>query len=109
MEYIEDLSSLKFVPLWNRIKIIDSYKVKKSDFEKVFEIIKTVYNDIDLLKNRTTHSLKMEWAVHNFLYKLKFKPEKTKDVDLDYYVDKSNKLYMILYNILGPLVWVFIK
>ena len=58
-----------------------------------------------VFENRSRFSLKMEWAVHNFLYKIHYKREQTKDVDLDDPCDHPEWIYEIL----GCLVWIFIR
>lgn len=48
----------------------------------------------------------LEWATHNFCYKINFERNRTKDVDLNY---PQEKKVNILYNIVGVLVWLFVK
>lgn len=105
-EYIKDLDELQMFEFWDRIKIYDSYKVRKRDFERVFELIKYRFPNTKLFENRTYFDLKMEWAVHNFLYKLNMYEDRVKDVDLDYVLSKKD---LRRYKILGILSWIFIK
>ena len=86
------------------IHIADSYKVSKHSFKAVL----ATYTDSeaqDVKAHRSTYSLLMEWATHNWLYSLGIARERTKDCDLDYPCDKP----AILYCIIGTLVWLFIK
>lgn len=49
---------------------------------------------------RTNFSMINEWRVHNLLYDLYYKRERTKDIDLDY----PQKWYLKLaYTLLSPL------
>lgn len=89
----------------NNICIIDGAEVKKEQFPVILHIIRRVYDDCEVLNKRTDFSLKMEWAVHCFLYRLGIKRARTKDVDLDYPCDKAEWLYKLI----GCLVWLFIK
>ena len=66
-----------------RINILNSYEIQKSQFIPILEEIKSKYPEHGVW-NRSMKSLEREWAVHNFLYSIGFKKEKTKDVSLDY-------------------------
>lgn len=105
IDYIKDLESLKIYEMWNCVEVIDSYRVRKRDFKKVFEIIKKRFPTSVLFLSRTKFSLKMEWAAHNFLYKLGISESRTKDVDFDYKLSCKDKF---LYNVLGIFSWIFI-
>ena len=86
------------------LTIYDSYKVSKHDFQKTLNSIKAIHGDEPIFE-RCDFSLKMELITHNFLYKLGYKRERTKDADLDIPCDKPEWVYIIL----GILVWVFVK
>lgn len=93
------------------IHITDSYKISKREFHNV--LINREYeahwhnieSEIQVFEHRSRFSLKMEWAVHNFLYAIGYKRAQTKDADLDYPCDKPEWIYCVL----GCLVWIFIK
>lgn len=93
------------------VHIADSYKVSKRDFAFTLEQRERrarqqgITSEIPVFDNRSKFSLKMEWAVHNFLYALHIRREQTKDVDLDYPCDKPEWLYCTL----GIFAWIFIK
>lgn len=81
----------------NRIKIMDSYKI--TDRRKMHEIIYSLqYEHHEIKFNRSNENLVNEWVAHNRLYKWGIKPEKTKDVDLEF---KEPKLNILVYKILG--------
>lgn len=86
-----------------RINIIDSAFVEKKYFERTLGTIKYETKDSPVW-NRTIFSLEMEWAVHNFAYLIGFRKDKAKDVSFEYPCK-----YQILYNIIGVIVWPFIK
>lgn len=89
----------------NNLHIEDSYQVGKRSMDVVLCHIKAIDNEKpSKVWNRSIFSLKMEWAVHNALYALHLFRKQTKDVDLNY----PNK-WEWLYNIIGCLVWVFVK
>lgn len=83
------------------IHITDSAFISKRDFDKELD----KYNDSEVAKHRTRFSLKMEWAVHNFCYTIGYKRKQTKDVDLDW----PCNLPEWIYEIVGCLIWIFIR
>ena len=93
----------------NKLRIVDSYDVKKCDFDIFLDGIKLNEENIgnsSKVWERSRFSLKTEWACHNFLYNIGFKRNRTKDVDLNF----PQKLYeKIIYPIAGVIFWVFIK
>lgn len=88
----------------NNLHIEDSYKIGKRAMGVILTHIKNTAETPSKVWNRSMFSLRMEWAVHNFLYSIGYKRERTADVDLDY----PNKIEW-LYCILGCLVWIFVK
>lgn len=72
-----------FKILENRIKIIDSYKMSKEEFDMVLEEVKKLAPS-HVAFNRTKKSIYLEWYAHNLLYRLGIRKDKTADVDLDY-------------------------
>ena len=80
------------------IHIRDSYKIKsKSKMIEILYAIKHKYPDCKTFL-RNEKSLLSEWRAHNRLYCIGYKRNHTKDVDLEYPV---NKKYEILYRIIG--------
>lgn len=90
----------------NTIHIYDSYIYGKSGFQSRLELIQENYPDCLVFKHRSFWHLKMEWAVHNFLFKLGLWRDRVGDVDLDWPLQKWYR--GILYSILGPVAWLFI-
>lgn len=97
---------MKYYVTTYNVHIEDSYAVRGRDFGSVLsEIEEKEGKRTVVFENRSMFSLKMEWAVHNFLYKINYKRPQTKDVDLDDPSDHPEWLYEIL----GCLVWIFIR
>lgn len=89
----------------SNLKILDSYKVSKKDFEKELNDIKSAEPDYAIWA-RSISGMKKEWATHNWCYRHGIKPSSTKDVDLNY----PQKWYeRIAYACVGTIVWPFIK
>ena len=90
----------------NNTHITDSYKVKNKGV--MFSILMNTRikysNNSDLaIHKRTLDSMVREWRAHNFLYEIKYKRERTKDVDLDinepWYRKTGYFILSLLYNI----------
>lgn len=90
----------------NNIHIYDSYIYSKHGFQSRLKLIQEKYPDCLVFKHRSLWSLKMEWAVHNFLFKLNLWRDQVCCVDLDWPLQKWYR--GILYVLLGPIVWPFI-
>lgn len=82
----------------NNVHIKDSYKVSsKSEMKEMLYAIQYRYPECKTF-NRSYESLISEWRAHNRLYRLKFKRNHTKDVDLNFPL----KWYIeLIYRILG--------
>ncbi len=94
---MEVLSDIIYKILSNRVKIMDSYKIV--DRSKMKDILYAIqHNHPEVKFNRSYDELTNEWVAHNRLYKWNIRPEKTKDVDLQFEESKTNK---IIWNILG--------
>ena len=94
---MEVLSDIVYKVLSNRVKIIDSYKITdRSRMQEIIYAIQHKYPEVQF--DRSYNNLIHEWVAHNRLYKWKIKPEKTKDVDLEF---KESKLKMFIYTLLG--------
>lgn len=90
----------------NNVHIKDSYTVtKRKDIKSTLEDIKQflVDNNITMdnpFNHRSICSMSQEWITHNNLYKLNYKPERTKDVDLNI----PQKWYVKVLYFLGSLI-----
>ena len=90
----------------NNIHIYDSWIYSKHGFQSRLELIHRDHPECKVFDHRCYWSMKMEWATHNFLYNIGYKPERTGDVDLNW----PQKWYMFLaYAITGPVAWLFIR
>lgn len=89
----------------NNIRIPDSYEVSKHGFDAILDYLKLRHPDCEVWK-RSRWSLKAELACHNFLYRIGYKRERTKDTDINHplpwYVEGA-------YIVAGAVVWVFIR
>lgn len=90
---------------YNNLHIKDSYKVHKCQMRKELTKVRDLSSAGEtIVLERSFFSLKMEWICHNFLYKIGYKREQTKDADLDNPCDHPEWMY-----ILGGLaVWGFV-
>ena len=90
---------------YSNINIQNSYRVKTiHDMKKVLYAIRDK-NLSRIVYIRSNFSMINEWRVHNLLYDLHYKRERTADVDLDY----PQKWYIKLaYTLLSPLYLHFI-
>lgn len=73
--------------------------------KRFFDWVLNHHSGNEVLNHRSRFSLKMEWAVHNFLYNIGYNRKQTESVDLDYPCDKPEWVYKLF----GVLVWPFIK
>lgn len=89
----------------NNIKIIDSYKVPKCQFNDILAHLRSTYPELSVW-HRSFASLKLEWACHNAAYSLGYKRNRTADTDLNY---PQSWYERTTYFIMGCLVWLFIK
>ena len=91
----------------NNIHIERSCECSKRSFGTVLTNIRTDYTGkTDVLDHRTDRSMKHEWAVHNALYSLGLFTTRTESCDLEY---PQKHLYALMYNIVGAIVWPFLK
>lgn len=90
----------------SNLHIDNSWKIPGRDFREILNHIKNAERDPFLFKTRNIRGMCLEWATHNFLYKIGFQRERTQDVDLDY---PQKWYYRVLYPITGLLVWMFIR
>lgn len=87
----------------NNIHIENSYLCSKYNMKYMLNLIKKE-NPNHVVFKRSMFSLIMEWTVHNFLYTINYKKDRTKDVDLNYPCDKPEWVYCVL----GIFCWLFI-
>ena len=84
--------------------IFDSYKARKWNMRYILRTIRDdAPCDTEVFK-RSLFSMKMEWICHNFLYRVGYERERTKDVDLDNPCDRPEWEYIVC----GLLVWLFV-
>ena len=88
------------------IKILDSYKLSKREIKLIVDNLVYDYQDNNVIKHRSRYSILSEIYVHNFCYKINIFRERTGSVDINYPI---NKFIELLYKIMGPLCWIFIK
>ena len=88
------------------LHIADSYQIPGRDFREVLKDIHIENPDSFLFKARGVCGMCLEWATHNFLYKIGYQRERTRDVDIDY---PQKWYYKVGYAIAGALVWPFIR
>ena len=73
----------------NNIHIDNSYTIeRRADMKIILQELKEelINNSITMdtpFNRRSTKSMINEWVAHNNLYKLGYKPERTKDVDIN--------------------------
>ena len=89
----------------NNTTIFDSYLVKSPwDMESIIYYIKDETSDEYAINKRNIPGMIYEWRVHNLLYSLGIKRDRTKDVDLN-----INQPWYIkaAYTILSPFYFHF--
>ena len=89
----------------NNTTIFDSYLVKSPwDMESIIYYIKAETSDEYAVNKRNIPGMIYEWRVHNLLYSLGIKRDRTKDVDLN-----INQPWYIkaAYTILSPFYFHF--
>ena len=66
------------------IHIEDSYRVKsKRDMQRILSIVEYASYNRGIFYARSQSSWIREWKAHNFLYKINYKREQVKNVDLN--------------------------
>ena len=90
----------------NNIHIYDSYIYSKDGFRSRLELIREKYPDCQVFNHRSLWHMEMEWAVHNFAFKMGWKVNETGSVDLNVHQAWYIKT---MYAILGPIAWLFIE
>lgn len=90
----------------NNIQILDAYKYSKKEIDNILNFLEFTYPLNTVIKNRTIYSMKMEILTHILFYKLNILKNRTKDVDINYPI---NKFAELLYICLGSIYSVFKK
>ena len=95
-----------YVVGYNDIIIFDSYKVWKCRMRRVLREIRShiLPGECVVFEKRSIFSMKMEWICHNFLYRIGYERERTRDADLDNPCDRPEWQYIVC----GLLVWIFV-
>ena len=88
------------------ITFSDSYKLSKRDIKLIVDRLMQDYVENTVIKNRSRYSILSEIYAHNFCYNLNICRERTRSADVNYPI---NKYAEIVYKILGPICWIFIK
>lgn len=70
------------------VRINESYCLSRSERLEVLCFIVYCCEQKGIACSRTIQSLEAEWIMHNLLYRINYKTESTKDVDLEYIRDK---------------------
>ena len=74
---------MKYKIYADRVKLIDSCFVPKTDFSMELNKIRNFHPSCRLWR-RSENNIRREWASHNLAYSLGINTGKTADVDLDY-------------------------
>lgn len=96
---------MKYKILWNRVKLIDSYLIKKANFYPELCKIRALHPSCRLWK-RSEMSIMREWAAHNWAHALGVNRKKTKDADLNFEQKWYEKLF---YFVIGSIALLVIK
>lgn len=96
---------MKYKILGNRVKLIDSYLIRKADFSKELNKIRNLH-PVCFLWFRSDKSIQREWGAHNLAYALGINRKKTKDADLNFEQKWYEKLF---YFVIGSIALLVIK
>ncbi len=96
---------MKYKILGNRVKLIDSYLVKKADFSRELAKIRNLHPSCRLWK-RSEMNIMREWATHNWAHSLGINRVKTESVDLDY---EPKWYHNLAYFVIGSIALLVIK
>ncbi len=103
--WIRESSKLKITVSSTNVHLESSFKVRKDDFERELTAMREQHPD-SLVWNRSIKSLSREWAAHNAFHAIGLLRNKTADTDLNW---PQNWLTRIGYEVVGAVVWPFIK
>ena len=96
---------MKYKILGDRVKLFDSYLVKKANFQRELDKIRGLHPTCRLW-HRSDNSIKREWAAHNLAHSVGIKRDKTSDCDLDY---EQKWYHNLAYWIVGNIAFIVIK
>ena len=90
---------------YNDLIVYDAFRVRKCRMHpELREIRRYAMPGQTIVFERSIFSLKMEWICHNFLYRIGYERERTRDADLDNPCDRPEWQYIVC----GLLVWIFV-
>ncbi len=89
----------------NNIHLESSFRVRKDDFEHELIALRERYPE-SLVWNRSLESLRREWAVHNAFHALGIARKQAAHTDLNW---PQPWIIRVAYDLLGRVVWPFIK
>ena len=89
----------------NNIQLKSSFEVSKEDFERELAAIRELHPESQVW-NRSIESLKREWAVHNAFHALGVARKQAAHTDLNW---PQPWFIRVAYDLLGRVVWPFIK
>ena len=89
----------------NNIQLKSSYEISKDDFERELAAIREQHPESQVW-NRSLESLKREWAVHNAFHAMGVARKQSAHTDLNW---PQPWLIRVAYDLLGRVVWPFIK
>lgn len=96
---------MKYKILGNRVKLIDSYLVRKADFSRELAKIRNLHPSCRLWF-RSEANIRREWAAHNWAHSLGINRTKTESVDLDY---EPKWYHNLAYWVVGNIALLVIK
>ena len=98
-------SSMEYEVSSNNIILKSSFEVSKEDFERELLALRERHPE-SLVWNRSIDSLKREWAAHNAFHALGILRSQTAHTDLNW---PQPWFTRVAYDLIGKVVWPFIK
>lgn len=98
-------SSMEYEVSSNNIKLKSSFEVSKEYFERELLALRERHPGSQVW-NRSIDSLKREWAAHNALHALGILRKQTAHTDLNW---PQPWFIRVAYDLIGKVVWPFIK
>lgn len=89
----------------NTIQVKNSYTIRNvSTMKYVLKyIMEKVPSDHPVKQMKMTQMV-LEWSAHNLLYKLHYKPDRTKSIDLNVSESRMHKIGYFLLGIIGIII-----
>lgn len=97
--------SLEYSKTPTNLHLESSFKVPKEEFERELLSMRERHPDSQVW-NRSIQSLKREWAAHNAFHALGIARPQTAHADLNW---PQPWLIRLAYDLIGTVVWPFIK